>query len=259
MFVDESEESSKILVVSGVIFNPDSIAPFFKKWREILPNGELRRRDSALARRLYTSTIEYVFGVYDLIIPVDIYEAEFDRWVTESVPLQNRILSASPRWPGISPGELAHLRNRRYISYIACCSFFEQLLARAGFTEPVDLCFDEYSNRKFQDEIRRGYEVHRNRVPAKQRALMGASPKFVYSKDSPHIQFADLWAWWRRKMVIESGAQHAEQIAKSNPVPPDWGGDPIRLCTYWDQADIQASFRQKLGQAFDLTPRIHFT
>ena len=216
----------------------------------------MRKRDSARARRLYTSTIKYVFGVYDLIIPVDVYEAEFDRWVTESVPLQNQILSASPRWRKVSPAQLAHLRSRRYISYIACSSFFEQLMSKFGFTEPVDLTFDEYSNRKFQDEIRRGYEVHRETVSPRQRAVMGAPPKFAYSKDSPHIQFADLWAWWRRKMVLESGARDAEQIAKCNPVPPDWGGEPIRLCTYWDQADIRVSFRQKLGQAFDLTSRI---
>ena len=209
-----------------------------------------------MARRLYERTIEYVSCVYDLIIPVDLYEAEFDRWVTESVPVQNRILSASPRWREISPADLAYLRDRRYISYIACCSFSEQLLSKSGLTEPVDLTFDEYSNLKFQDKIRRGYEVHRETVAPKQRAVMGAPLKFAYSKDSPHIQFADLWAWWRRKMVLESGAQDAEQIAKCNPVPQDWGGDPIRLCTYWDQADIRVSFSQKFGEVFDQTPRI---
>ena len=36
MFVDESEESSKILVVTGVMFNHDAVGPFFKEWRKIL-------------------------------------------------------------------------------------------------------------------------------------------------------------------------------------------------------------------------------
>ena len=256
IFVDESE-SDGFLIFSGVIFDPGDVNPFSMEWRRLLPKGQgelgKRQRDSRLAGELYRLSIKYVYGVYDSVIPLNDYMDELNRWLNETVPFWNTILLDAPFWEELKPEDLTQLRHRRYIAYPAFCSFFEQIQLKFGLTEPVDVTFDEYGDPALQQKIREGFQLHRETVTPDQRLVMGEPPKFVDSKDCPPIQLADLWAWWRRRAVIESGNLDVSQ----NPIPWSEAGDIRRMYgTYWDRTDINASFRKKLQMLHDLSSRI---
>ena len=206
-----------------------------------------------LARKLYSLSTKYIYGVYDLFIPLNDYEEELNRWLNETIPFWNTILLDSPFWDELKPEDLTQLRHQRYIAYPAFCSFFEQIQLKFGLTEPVDVTFDEYGDPALQQRISEGFELHRETVPPDQRLVMGQPPKFVDSKDCPPIQLADLWAWWRRRAVIESGNLDVSH----NPIPWSEPGDiPRMFGTYWDRTDIRASFRGKLRLLHDLSSRI---
>ena len=227
------------------------------EWRKLLPQGQRElgkgQRDSRLASELYKLSIKYIYGVYDLVIPLDDYEDVLKRWRNETVPFWNTILFESPFWEELKPEELTLLDHERYKAYPAFCSFFEQIQLKFGLTEPVDVIFDEYGDPALQERIREGFELHRETVAPDQRLVMGKPPKFVDSEDCPPIQLADLWAWWRRKAVIESRSLDVSQI----PIPYSEPGDIPRLFgTFWDRADIEASFRKKLRMLYDYSSRI---
>ena len=256
IFVDESI-SHGLLVFSGVIFDPGDVNPFSMEWRRLLPKGQgelgKKQRDSRLAGELYRLSIKYVYGVYDSVIPLNEYEDERNRWLNETIPSYNTILRDNPFWEELNPEGLTQLCHQRYIAYPAFCSFFEQIQLKFGLTEPVDVTFDELGDPEFQQKVREGFELHRETVAPDQRLVMGEPPKFVDSKDCPPIQLADLWAWWRRKAVIESGKLDVSQ----NPIPWSESGDIPRMHgTYWDRTDIKASFRQMLGRLYDRRSRI---
>ena len=265
MFVDESEASGQLFIVSGAILNLEDVELLSKEWWKLLPKGQelskdgrrkSKRRDSPLAEQLYMQSIPYIHAVYDVAIPVKAYKAEFAR-MKERVALRNKILMDVPFWDALEP-EAFNQWSYRYMSYIACCSFFGQLQVKfasavqPGLSEPVDITFDRFSDPDFQDKIRQGFEVHRETVPPGQRSLMGQPPQFEDSKNSPPVQFADLWAWWRRKTSLKDKKFDGSQ----NPIP--WGkqSDVLMLSTAWKQEDIRDTFDKKLDMWLDLCPRV---
>ena len=172
IFVDESV-SHGFLIFSGVIFDPEDVNPFSMEWRKLLPQGQRElgkgQRDSRLASELYKLSIKYIYGVYDLVIPLDDYEDVLNRWRNETVPFWNTILFESPFWEELKPEELTLLDHERYKAYPAFCSFFEQIQLKFGLTEPVDVIFDEYGDPALQERIREGFELHRETVAPDQR------------------------------------------------------------------------------------------
>ena len=256
MFVDETEVPSQLFLLTGVILKLEDVMPFSEAWWKLLPKGQERKKrqhNSPLAKALYTQSLPYIHAVYEVAIPIKPYKEVLAR-LKERVDFCNRIHQDASFY---TPLELKALRRWSYrnMACIACISLFEQHQVEFGsialnLDEPVDITFDQFRDTAFQDQIREGFEIHRETVPPEQRAVMGRPPQFADSKDCPPIQFADRWGWWRQKV------SRPEKLFDGARNPTPWGGDVKLRSTAWTREDMEATFKKKLDLWIDSCPRV---
>ena len=256
MFVDESEVPGQLFLLTGLILKPEDIMPFSEAWWSVLPKGqELKKeqRRSARAKKLYTQALPFIHVVYEIAIPIKPYKEALAA-LKERIEFCNTLHEGATFYTPLEPEVVGRRWSYRNMAHVMCASFFEQLQVKFGLDfdlmEPVDITFDQFREKAFQDQVREGFEIHRETVPPEQRAVMGRTPLFVNSKECPPVQFSDLWGWWRQR----SSRPELKYDNTRNPTP--WGGDVKMLCTFWTHGEMQDTFKKKLDLWMDTSPRV---
>jgi hypothetical protein len=200
-YIDEScttDEKGGLFVMAGFIATPSQWQAFSEDWTNLLTlrSAHYRQLDEFKMAEMAKSDMhfEQCMFFYRAI------ERHLTMYVSCTVRMTDlREAHSQITWPDwLDNVEL--LRNEYFTGFSQIVWGLPKFQAQLGLNQPVELVFDEYSNRK-KCEV--AWRIMKQFGDPTLRPMFAPGLRFADSKATPPLQAADLLAYWVRESALK--------------------------------------------------------
>lgn len=207
-YIDDSKSDGKLFVLAGYVAPAEAWAAFSDEWKAELDQapalGEFKMAEMNRRSSWNPNTWERCGRFYSII------ERHVSAAISVTIPLDGfaNAVRGSIWPPGMENPEAIH--SPYWWAYQAIITSLARHQDQLGLTEPVDLVFDEQSERAHG---RGTWEDYKGTAPPEEQRVMGDPPIFRRSHSVMPLQAADLYAWWVRRWIVDGVSDGLERLA----------------------------------------------
>jgi hypothetical protein len=195
-YVDESCSDS-LFVMAGFISNVEGWMAFSDEWASLLSLGppNFRRINKFHQVEMANSQV----GLEQSELFFRLIEKHLKTYVSCSIRLdQLKRVHESVKWPPWVDSNI--FLNEYFICFFDLVYGLASYLDHAGMSEPIDLIFDENTNKT---KCLQGWDRMKAIAPDNIRTMLGDTPSFKSSATTMALQAADQIAYWDRKTQLK--------------------------------------------------------
>jgi hypothetical protein len=189
-FFDDSREAGSVYILAGFVASVEQWIGFSDRWEQALTMASPRWNAFKMKRVNINDPAQLERAEYHYRIVEEFLPAAF--CVAIPIPALTKVMEEYRIEP--------KFRNPYYLVWLATISLFRNNYLYSGWTQPIDLIFDNQSESKM---VLQAWDVlveQNDDIKPFQNA-----PMFRSDEEMLPLQAADLLAWWARKNWVEHG------------------------------------------------------